>query len=375
MALTASSGTAIQGTASSDGDSGVRGDGYYGVIGYGDYNSLGSGVYGYGYYGVYGDGYLGVVGWGDYFGIWGYVSGAGGRGVYGSASASSGTTYGVYGESYSEGAGFGVYGVTASDDYDNAASVWGQKSSGNGTAVRGYKAGGSGVAVRGTNYGSSGSGTTGVSTNFYGLWGESSNYRGVRGSTGRADNNYGLYTPDNLYSLNYNLMGAVMHVVQNGGSEALEPGDVVVFSGLAAPLEVGGPPVVQVARATSANSTAVAGVVYSRFNIEAVIGEPEQDDGRGSKAGLEVTPEGPVSPSEYLLLVVQGPAQVKAGAMTSAIQPGDLLSSAGEAGYAAKAAEVSIEGVWTAMPGTVFGKALEPLDKEDGLIYVFVTLQ
>jgi len=197
----------------------------------------------------------------------------------------------------------------------------------------------------------------------------------VHGQTDRADNNYGLQTPDNLYSLNYHLMGAVMHVVQNGGSEALEPGDVVVFSGVAAPLEAGGPPVVQVARATSANSTAVAGVVYSRFTIKAVTGEPEQQDGQGSRAGLEITPQGPVSPGEYLLLVVQGPALVKASAVANAIQPGDLLSSAGEAGYAAKAAEVSIEGVWTAMPGTVFGKALEPLDKERGLIYVFVTLQ
>jgi hypothetical protein len=51
-----------------------------------------------------------------------------------------------------------------------------------------------------------------------------------------------------------------------------------------------------------------------------------------------MTVEGPVPPGEYLLLVVPGPAQVKASALSGAIQPGTLLSSSGEAGYAAEAA-------------------------------------
>jgi len=82
-----------------------------------------------------------------------------------------------------------------------------------------------------------------------------------------------------------------------------------------------------------------------------------------------------VPPGEYLLMVIQGPAQVKASALAGVIQPGDLLSSAGPAGQAAKAAQVSIDGIQTAVPGTVLGKALEPLDTGDKLIYVFVTLQ
>jgi hypothetical protein len=88
-----------------------------------------------------------------------------------------------------------------------------------------------------------------------------------------------------------------------------------------------------------------------------------------------VTPAGPVPPGEHLLIVVQGPTQVKTSAFSGAIQPGDLLSSAGPAGRAGKAAQVSIDGIQTAVPGTVFGKALEPLDTGDKLIYVFVTLQ
>jgi len=210
-------------------------------------------------------------------------------------------------------------------------------------------------------------GTWGSSWDYYGVYGTSHNYRGVYGNTSRSDRNYGLITYDNLYSLNYHTAGAIMNVAQNGGSEALEPGDVVVFSGISAPLETVGAPVVQVAKTQSANSTAVAGVVYQRFNIEALTEEPQAD--------LEVTSEGPVEPGEYLLLVVQGPAQVKASALTGAIQPGDLLSTAGQVGHAIKSAEVSIEGIKTTVPGTVFGKALEPLDAGQRLIYVFVTLQ
>jgi hypothetical protein len=212
-----------------------------------------------------------------------------------------------------------------------------------------------------------GYGVYGSSSSWYGVTGTSVTGRGVQGVTNRVDNNYGLYTSDNLYSLNFHSLGAQMQVVQNGGQAALEPGDVVVFNGLAA----GDPPVIQVAQARAANSTAVAGVVYSRYSIDAVTENLEQSP-RGDR---EVTPAGPVPPGEYLLMVIQGPAQVKASALAGAIQPGDLLSSAGPAGQAAKAVQVSIEGVETAVPGTVLGKALEPLDQGDKRIYVFVTLQ
>jgi len=116
------------------------------------------------------------------------------------------------------------------------------------------------------------------------------------------------------------------------------------------------------------HSTAVAGVVSSRYNIEAVTEGPK-------KANLEITPEGSVSPGEYLLVVIQGPAQVKASALAGALQPGDLLSSAGQAGYAGKATKMILGDVEAAMPGTVLGKVLEPLDEGEALIYIFVTLQ
>jgi len=344
----------------------------YGVVGKTD-SGHGVGVVGYTQDGYAVAGY--DLGSEQGHGYGGYFSSNSGVGVYGysgaTPTATNAWTPGVYGRSAN---GVGVHGTTENDDVSEAAGVWGSKISGSGTAIRGAKYGDSGIAVYGTNYGTSGSGVVGESTNWAGVWAESGDDDGVYALTRRTDNNYGVYTPDNIYSLNYHLMGAVMQVVQNGGTEALELGDVVVFSGMAAPLEKNGPPVVRIAKATSANSTAVAGVVYSRFNIQVVTGK-RQSDGRDSVAGLEVTPAGLVPPGEYLLLVIQGPAQVKASALTGAIQPGDLLSTAGQVGYAGRAAMISIEGVKTTVPGTVFGKALDPLNSDQKLIYVFVTLQ
>jgi hypothetical protein len=236
-----------------------------------------------------------------------------------------------------------------------------------GVGVWGWKLGGSGVGTKGYSLGSTGSGVSGDSVNYVGTWGQSDNDRGMYARTNWSDSNYGVYTPDNLWSLNYHLAGAVMQLVQNSGGEALEAGDVVVFSGVAAPFEEGGPPVVQVAKAVSANSPAVAGVVFSRYNVERLVGEPEQAEGRVGTPGLDVTPAGPAEPGEYLLVVVQGPALVKASAVAGAIPVGAPLSGAAGAGHGALATG--------AAPGVVFGKALQPLDADLGLIYVFVSLQ
>ena len=225
-------------------------------------------------------------------------------------------------------------------------------------------------------YGSSsaGTGVYGTSDDNYGIWGQSDTYRGVTGRTNRVDNNYGLYTPDNLYSLNYNLAGAIMLVAQNGGREPLEAGDVVVFFGIGAPLSEGGPAVVQVAKTNMANNTAVAGVVFSRYNIAAIDESQEHPDDEGYLANLEVTPDGPTPPGDYLLLVIQGPARVKASALGGTIEVGDLLATGQDAGFAWRAKEVSIGEFNAPFPGAVFGKALEPLTVGQEEIYIFVTL-
>jgi hypothetical protein len=199
----------------------------------------------------------------------------------------------------------------------------------------------------------------------------------VNGATARPDNNYGLYTADNLYSLNYHLAGAMMQVVQNAGDEPLERGDLVVVAGMDRGSTEGASPMLLVRKAMEAHTTAVVGVVYSSYPGEWLVDETGEDPANALSSGepvIETTP-GPVGPGEYLLVVVHGPAQVKASSAAGSIVPGDLLSASGEPGCAGSAPELELQGSVTAVPGTIVGKALEPLSGERALIYVFVTLQ
>jgi hypothetical protein len=259
------------------------------------------------------------------------------------ARATSGANYGVVGASSSSNGYGGYFYNTAYGDGVNGEGWFGVYGAGTSQGVRGQSDSG------------------------YGIYGYSTNGVGAGGATNDASHNYGFYTSDNLYALNFHSAGAQMQVVLNGGQVSLEQGDVVVFDGLV----TGDPPIIKVANATVANSTAVAGVVYSRYNIRSDSEVREE----GTEGITETTPSGPVSSGAYLLMVTRGPARVKASTLAGTIQPGDLLSCAGQAGQATKARQVSIGGVETAIPGTVYGKALEPVNKGDKLIYVFVTLQ
>lgn len=322
----------------------------------------------------------------------------GGAGLYGASSA----TYGVWGNSnngwggyFSSDNGYGMrVDTNGTDHYDHGLYVTAEggygvyaQSSGN-MAVRGEAGDVSGisqpiglvgVAGIGQNrgvYGSSdaGSGVYGASEANYGVWGQSTTYRGVTGRTSRSDNNYGLYTPDNIFSLNTHLAGAMMQVVQNGSKETLEAGDVAVFSGIRAAATTDEPPIIQVSKASMANSPAVAGVVYSGFNIDAVMSQQDELSA-GDSATEEIMLAGPIAPGGYLLLVVQGPVQVKAAAIAGEIRVGDLLATSNERGYATQAAIAAQADVETIVPGTVFGKALEAVTDGKERIYVYVTLQ
>jgi hypothetical protein len=326
----------------------------------------------------------------------------GGAGLVGESANS----YGVWGSSGASWGGYftssGGYGIrvntNGADHYDHGAYITSQAGYGvyaqsaQNQGIRGEAGNVSGIfqplgavgvvgigSNRGT-YGSSniGIGVYGVSSSNYGVWGSSSTFRGVTGRTSRADNNYGFYTPDNIFALNYTSAGAMMAVMQNNGDEPLSPGDVVVFSGVNRSVAAVDGPIVQVSQANSANSTAVAGVVFSRFNIDAI--DPElhspDDSAQVVTADFEVTPAGSAANGEFVLVVVQGPAEVRASAVGGGeIRPGDLLSSGGAAGTAGRATTMSSDGVETAVPGTVFAKALEPFTGEREMIYVYVTLQ
>lgn len=326
----------------------------------------------------------------------------GGSGLVGESANS----YGVWGSSDASWGGYFTsnegYGIRANtngtDHYDHGAYITSQggygvyAQSATNQGVRGEAGnvdgisdpiGAVGVVGIGSNrgtYGSSnaGIGVYGVSSSNYGVWGSSTTFRGVTGRTSRADNNYGVYTPDNIFASSYNLTGAIMAVMQNNGGEPLSPGDVVVFSGVNRSVAAVDGPIVQVSQASSANSTAVAGVVFSRFNIDSI--DPElhspDDSAQGVMADFDVTPPGSAATGEFVLVVVQGPAEVRASALGGGdIRPGDLLSSADVAGAAGRATTMSDEGLETAVPGTVFAKALEPVTGEQEMIYVYVTLQ
>lgn len=200
-----------------------------------------------------------------------------------------------------------------------------------------------------------------------GLKGYGSN-NGVVGSTSKSDGNYGLYTTDNLYSNNYHLTGAVMQVVHNSGSEPLERGDLVVIAGMGANPEADGPPIIQVRKADAAHSSGVLGVVDAAYDEAWMNGETPSDTHKNGDQRI--------NQGDYLTIVVQGPAQVKASALNGALTPGELLASTDLAGYASSAIKVDSSGAGKIPQGTVIGKTLEPLEKgEQGLIYIFVTLQ
>ena len=251
------------------------------------------------------------------------------------------------------------------------------------------------IAIHGAA--SSGAGVLGTSSNSYGLRGTSTNLWAIYGSTSRGDNNYGLYTPDNIYSLNYQLTGAIMQVAQNTSAEALRPGDVVAFRGIRR-LRTGdeyadeplwarrlGAPVVQAAKASVVDGTGVAGVVFSRYQVVAEPMEPIATDEQWatSKSRWEtewmggdwppITPSGPVRPGELMLVVVHGPAEVRVEPYLGPVRPGDLLVVGDISGHAAKAL---VAGDGSAPPtGAVFAKALEAVDPDRETIYAFVTLQ
>lgn len=269
-------------------------------------------------------------------------------GVYGATGGTTSSDYGVFG--IGEGISYGVHG------YNSGTT--------GGLGIFGKNAGG-------------GSGTSGYNEGFgNGTWGYSVEYNGVGGGTGRADGNYGLYTSANLYSANFHTSGAMMQVAQNGDTDALERGDVVVISGLGKSPAEGQPPIIQVRKVREAGSTAILGVVAASYAREWFTAQPLDATG-GSIHNQEIplSDTNPVTPGDFLLVVIQGPCYVKATIDEDGIQAGDLLSSAQVPGYASKAPQLTVDEVKITASGIILGKALETLDEYQGLIYAFVTLR
>ena len=121
-------------------------------------------------------------------------------------------------------------------------------------------------------------------------------------------------------------------------AELLEPGDVVVFDNV-----VPG----QLRRGGMANDPAVAGCIVEDAGV--LLGSNREEvDGTAA-------------------LATSGLVTCKADATYGSIRVGDLLTLSATPGHAMRAG--------TAAPGTILGKAVEPLEEGTGLIKVLVMLR
>ena len=189
---------------------------------------------------------------------------------------------------------------------------------------------------------------------------------------------YGLNMPSDGILVNGCTGCTLMFVAQNGDGRDLEPGDVVVISGVGQPFASSPDPTFLVRRADEASSPAVAGVVYGSITaVEETRDSTVPDSQAESTTHLRALPpeEAPAGPGEYLVIVTMGMARVKVDASAGSIHPGDLLTASASGGQAMKAQPVKISGAEFYPPGTIIGKAMEPLEQGSGLVWVMVTLQ
>ncbi len=125
--------------------------------------------------------------------------------------------------------------------------------------------------------------------------------------------------------------------------EHISPGTVVVLDRTVAN---------QVVPSSHAYDTTVAGVISTKPGL--VLGEAGEDK---------------------VMVATTGRVKMKADATRRPIRIGDLLVSSNVAGAAMASEPIDLAGVAVHRPGTIIGKALEPLDGGQGEILVLLTLQ
>lgn len=385
--------------STSDGSTGVYGAGNYtGVQGlarnYGSYgvgvrgvnqSTLGAGVSGAStqtsgeLYGVHGwvnsvtNGAAGVFGEvmessSQAAGVRGETRSAFGAGVYGQATASQGSAIGVIGASDTPN-GYGVKGESGH------IGVYGQGAT---AGVSGWTTSESGIGVRGLN-GFTGSGAHGVKGETAGNSGWASGVYGVAqnpnaiGVTGwNTGSGPGLYAwsengpaliakgsgTGNLVEVHDHTVGVRFKInhagevyadgtFHGGGADfaemvpvrqpGLEPGDVVA-------LAIDG----RLIRCFQERQASVVGVV-------------------STKPGYQSDLYADLDSSEKIPLAVMGIVPVKATAANGAIRPGDMLTPSAVPGHAMRSRRI--------VPGTIIGKAMEPLESGEGRIRMLIMLR
>ncbi len=114
------------------------------------------------------------------------------------------------------------------------------------------------------------------------------------------------------------------------------------------------------------NATSIMGVVDVLFTP---CDKPQDSLQSGEKCGGFDPSVTIIQPGQYLSVVTLGAyGYINVDATKDPIQPGDLLVST-DTGVAAKAVQITVNGVSFYAPGTIIGKALGSLDSGVGFIF------
>ncbi len=117
-------------------------------------------------------------------------------------------------------------------------------------------------------------------------------------------------------------------------------------------------------------------VIIDPKNVDGVVASDTAYDSRvagvvSPKPGLLLGEPG----SEKAKVAHSGRVKVKVDASYGPVAAGDLLVTSPTPGYAMRSEPVNVGGALIHRPGTLIGKALEPLDAGQGEILVLITLQ
>ena len=315
------------------------------------------GLYGYGY--DYGS--VGVWGASDSpfgWGVNGIADGSNSIGVRGIANAFTSTTHGVYGEAASSDGYGGYFANTATAENGWALAAEGRHgaiiTATSGSALVATGSGDSAVGDDGVRGGHTGDGVVGFSSGGgnldNGVVGFTNGGYGVYGFS-NATGQYGGYFDDPIL-VNGGCTGCTMsYVARNTSDRSLQVGDLVRTDGVEASAAGGEQPVMQVALAGSGDR--VLGVVRGRTAVTMV--EPGTDD---AKPGPHYGPiGGDATPGDYLIVVVQGMAQVRLDPAAQ-VSTGDGITA-------------GLDGAIEAADASSVGMVLDEPDG-DGLAWVLV---
>jgi hypothetical protein len=194
---------------------------------------------------------------------------------------------------------------------------------------------------------------------------------GVYADTAVANGEWGLLTPDKISGSNITI-SSVTIIAQVAGEQALNPGDVVSASGVAAPLPGSTVSLALVRLAGAASPHGIVGVVEGHM---ALTPQPGHEEGTGRDPVLEVRrAAGAAQPGDYVALTVLGVALVKVEA-GAAIEPGQRLVASTAPGRARALRTVDVDGVRLAEDAPSIGVALAAPAPGEDAIPVFVTLR